>query len=55
MKKVLQKVKMNLTTPLHEIRKLKVGYFGHIKRHGSLEKHILEAKRRQAEEEGEDQ
>ena len=35
---------MNSTTLLHEIRKLKVGYFGHIKRHESLEKHILEEK-----------
>ena len=35
---------MNSTTLLHKIRKLKVGYFGHIKRHESLEKHILEAK-----------
>ena len=42
--KVLGKVKMNSTTLLHEIRKLKVGYFGHIKRHESLEKHIMEAK-----------
>ena len=42
--KVIEKVKMNSTTLLHEIRKLKVGYFGHIKRHESLEKHILEAK-----------
>ena len=42
--KVLEKVKMNSTTLLHEIRKLKIGYFGHIKRHESLEKHILEAK-----------
>ena len=43
-KKVLEKVKMNSTTLLHVIRKLKVGYFGHIKRHESLEKHMLEAK-----------
>ena len=42
--KVLEKAKRNSTTPLHEIRKLKVGYFGHIKRHELLEKHILEAK-----------
>ena len=42
--KVLEKVKMNSTTLLQEIRKLKVGYFGHIKRHESLKKHILEAK-----------
>ena len=35
---------MNSTTRLHEIRKLKVGYFGHTKRHESLEKHVLEAK-----------
>ena len=35
---------MNSAMLLHEIRKLKVGYFGHIKRHESLEKHILEAK-----------
>ena len=41
---VLKKVKMNSTTLLPVIRKLKVGYFGHIKRHESLEKHILEAK-----------
>ena len=43
-KKVLEKVKMNSTTLLHEIREPKVRYFGHIKRHESLEKHILEAK-----------
>ena len=42
--KVLEKVKMNSTTLLHEIRKLKVGYFGHIKRHESLEKHMVETK-----------
>ena len=42
--KVLGKVNLNSTTLLHEIRKLKVGYFEHIKRHESLEKHILEAK-----------
>ena len=35
---------MNSTTLLHEIRKPKVRYFGHIKRHESLEKHILESK-----------
>ena len=34
--KVLEKVKMNSTTLLQEIRKLKVGYFGHIK--GSRQK-----------------
>ena len=44
--KVLEKDKMNSTAllVLHKIRKLKVGYFGHIKRHESLQKHILEAK-----------
>ena len=42
--KVLEKDKVNSTTLLHEIRKLKVGYFGHIEHHESLEKHILEAK-----------
>ena len=42
--KELEKVKMSSTTLQHEIRKLKVGYFGHIKRHESLEKPILEAK-----------
>ena len=42
--KVLEKVKMNSTALLHEIRKIKVGHFGHIKRHKSLEKHILETK-----------
>ena len=31
--KVLEKVKRNSTTLLHDIRKLKVVYFGHIKRH----------------------
>ena len=41
--KVLEKVKMNSTTLLHKIRKLKVGNFGHIKRHESLKKHMLEA------------
>ena len=35
---------MNSTTLLHEIRKLTVGYFWHIKRHETLEKHILETK-----------
>ena len=35
---------MNSTTLLQEIRKLNVEYFWHIKRHVSLEKHILEAK-----------
>ena len=34
--KELEKVKMNSTTLPHEIRKLKVGCFGHIKRHESL-------------------
>ena len=43
-KKVLEKVKMNSTTLLQEIRKLNVECFGHIKRRVSLEKHILEAK-----------
>ena len=33
---------MNSSTQLHEIRMLKVGYFGLFKRHESLEKHILE-------------
>ena len=42
--KVLENVKMNSTTVLHEIRKLTVGYFGHIKRNELLEKHVLEAK-----------
>ena len=42
--KVLEKVKMNSTTLLPVIRSLKIGYFGHTKRHESLEKHILEAK-----------
>ena len=42
--KILEKVKLNTTTLLHEIRKIIVGYFGHIKRHESREKHILEAK-----------
>ena len=41
---VLENVKMNSTTLLQEIRKLKAGYFGQIQRHESLEKHILEAK-----------
>ena len=35
---------MNSTTLLHEIRKLKVRYLGHIQRHESLEKHIQESK-----------
>ena len=34
--KVLEKVEMNSKTLLHENRKLKGGYFGHIKRHESL-------------------
>ena len=42
--KVLEKVKMNSTTLLQEIRKLKVRYFGHITRPVSLEKHRLEGK-----------
>ena len=42
--KVLEKVKMNSTTLLQELTKLKVRYFGHIKCHESLEKYIKEAK-----------
>ena len=32
------------TALLQSIMQLKLGYFGHIKRHESLEKHVMEAK-----------
>ncbi|GFO08389.1 hypothetical protein PoB_003489400 [Plakobranchus ocellatus] len=39
-------IKIGTKTPilLQSIKKLKLTYFGHIKRHQTLEKHILEAK-----------
>ena len=47
--KILNEIALSRTgikrpTLLQNIKKLKLGYFGHIKRHQSLEKHILEAK-----------
>ena len=41
---VLRKIGIKSPTLLQNIKKLKLGYFGHIKRHESLEKHIMEAK-----------
>jgi hypothetical protein len=39
-----KKVGVNSPTLLQNVKKLKLGFFGHTKRHESLEKHILEAK-----------
>jgi len=44
MKKVLSRIGIESPKLLQTIKKLKLGYFGHIKRHDSLEKHIMEAK-----------
>ena len=41
---VLSRLGIKAPTLLQKIKKLKLVYFGHIKRHESLEKHILEAK-----------
>ena len=41
---VLKKIGIESPTLLQNIKKLKLGYFGHTTRHESLEKHILEAK-----------
>ena len=41
---VLDRVGLGSPNLLQNIKKLKLSYFGHIKRHDSLERHILEAK-----------
>ena len=41
---VLSRIGIKGPTLLQNIKKIKLGYFGHIKRHESLEKHIMEAK-----------
>ena len=41
---VLSRIGIKAPTLLQNIKKLKLGYFGHIKRHMSLEKYIPEAK-----------
>ena len=41
---VLRKVDVSSNWLLNNIKKHKLQYFGHIKRHQTLEKHILEAK-----------
>ena len=43
-KEVLTKIGIGRPILLQNVKKLKLGYFGHIKRHETLEKHILEAK-----------
>ena len=43
-KEVLTKIGMEAPTLLQNVKKLKLGNFGHTKRHDSLEKHILEAR-----------
>ena len=41
---VLSRIGIEGPTLLQNIKKIKLGYFGHIKRHQSLEEHIMEAK-----------
>ena len=41
---VLSRIGITTPTLLQIVKKLKLKYFGHIKRHESLEKHILETK-----------
>ena len=53
--KVLEKAKMNSTTLLHEIRKLKVWYFGHIEHHDLLKKAHTGSKGGRQKRKGEDQ
>ena len=43
-KEVLTKIGIGRPILFQNVKKLKLGYFGHIKRHETLEKHILEAK-----------
>jgi len=40
---VISRIGMKTPTLLQTVKKLKLRYFGHIKRHETLEKHILEA------------
>ena len=44
MKRYVHGYKLTIVTSLHNLKKLKMSYFGHIKRHDSLEKTILEGK-----------
>ena len=50
-KEVLTKIRIGRPILLQNVKKLKLGYFGHIKRHETLEKHVLEAKVKANEEE----
>ena len=43
-KEVLSRLEMKTTMLLQEAKTLKLKYFGHIKRHKTLERHILEAR-----------
>ena len=43
-KEVLSRLDMKTTMLLHKAKTLKLKYFGHIKRHEKLERHILEAR-----------
>ena len=43
-KEVLSKLDMKTTMLLQKAKALKLKYFGHIKRHETLERHILEAR-----------
>ena len=43
-KEVLSKLDMKTTMLLQKAKTLKLKYFGHIKRHETLERHTLEAK-----------
>ena len=43
-KEVLSRLDMKTTMLLQKAKTLKLKYFGHIKRHATLERHILEAR-----------
>ena len=43
-KEVLKRIGIGRPILLQNVKKLKLGYFGHIKCHETLEKHILEVK-----------
>ena len=43
-KEVLSRLDMKITMLLQKAKTLKLKYFGHIKRHETLERHILEAR-----------
>ena len=48
-KEVLSRLDMKTTMLLQKAKTLKLNYFGHIKRHETLERHILEARIDEAE------